>query len=176
MHSPCSSETESDPPRACHTSTTARRSGGAGESAGGGRKGIRSKQVPAVSTCAAAMERPVVLYRARTPGERQHVVLAVHRFRKPQSQFRKPLLSYVALSKSGTLSIVHTTLKHVIKRSFTSTLHSVPRLRQKNRRRCPNRTRTVSTQRSPAGETRAPRTYRSRNPYRTPSSHRGSYM
>ena len=79
MHSPCSSETESDPPRACHTSTTARRSGGAGESAGGGRKGIRSKQVPAVSTCAAAMERPVVLYRARTPGERQHVVLAVQK-------------------------------------------------------------------------------------------------
>ena len=57
------------------------------------------------------------------------------------------LLSYVALSKSGTLSIVHTTLKHVIKRSFTSTLHSVPRLRQKNRRRCPNRTRIATTQR-----------------------------
>ena len=77
MHSPCSSETESDPPRACHTATA--RSGGAGESAGGGRKWIRSKQVPAVSTCAAAMERPVVLYRARTPGERQHVVLAVQK-------------------------------------------------------------------------------------------------
>ena len=32
------------------------------------------------------------------------------RFQEPQTQFHKPLLSYVALSKSGTLSIVHTTL------------------------------------------------------------------
>ena len=66
-------------PHSHHGEAHGRKRGGAGESAGGGRKWIRSKQVPAVSTCAAAMERPVVLYRARTPGERQHVVLAVQK-------------------------------------------------------------------------------------------------
>jgi hypothetical protein len=58
--------------KTCHTRHTGHRAHG---------EWTPRKQVPAASTCA-AMEgpgRPVVLYRARTPGERQHVVLAVQK-------------------------------------------------------------------------------------------------